>query len=191
MCQKYISETRCRYGRSCYFRHVELEEKPNKKSKKGGAKGSVAKLKNWHKRIAYLRILIRRSRFYGKDDNWEAVTRFKSHDAGIVQKCEPHERSPCAPKFADRSQQDTVKQERCARRVAWNLAKNVYNLKNTDKATLYSLTENQAMSAPISKSPEEQEFVLDSGASAHMLSRRDLSSDEKDTSKRSDIQQWS
>ena len=29
----------------CYFRHVEAEEKPSKKLKKGGAKGSVALLK--------------------------------------------------------------------------------------------------------------------------------------------------
>ena len=45
VCQSCISEAGCRYGRNCYFRHVELEEKPNKKSKKGGAKGSVAMLK--------------------------------------------------------------------------------------------------------------------------------------------------
>ena len=42
VCQSYISETGCRNGKKCYFRHVELEEKPNKKSKKGCAKGSVA-----------------------------------------------------------------------------------------------------------------------------------------------------
>ena len=29
----------------CFFRHVEADEKPSKKSKKGGAKGSVASLK--------------------------------------------------------------------------------------------------------------------------------------------------
>ena len=39
----------------------------------------------------------------------------------FVQQCEPHERSPCAPKFAERSQEDTLQQERCARKVAWNL----------------------------------------------------------------------
>ena len=32
-------------GDKCYFRHVEVEGKPSKKSKKGGAKGSVAILK--------------------------------------------------------------------------------------------------------------------------------------------------
>ena len=43
VCEGYFSEAGCRKSRNCYFRHVELEEKPNKKSKKGGAKGSVRK----------------------------------------------------------------------------------------------------------------------------------------------------
>ena len=35
----------CVHGDKCHFRHVEAEGKPNKKSKKDGAKGSVAILK--------------------------------------------------------------------------------------------------------------------------------------------------
>ena len=38
-------KTGCACGNKCYFRHVEADEKPSKKSKKGGAKGSVALLK--------------------------------------------------------------------------------------------------------------------------------------------------
>ena len=45
VCQNYMSETGCIYGDDCYFRHFEAEEKPSKKSKKGGAKGAVALLK--------------------------------------------------------------------------------------------------------------------------------------------------
>ena len=41
-CQNYISQIGCRYGKTFFFRHVELAEKPNKKSKKRGANGSVA-----------------------------------------------------------------------------------------------------------------------------------------------------
>ena len=41
-CQNYISQRGCRYGKNMFFRHVELAEKPNKKSKKRGANGSVA-----------------------------------------------------------------------------------------------------------------------------------------------------
>ena len=42
VCQNYKSNTGCKY--KCHFRYVEAEEKPNKKSKKGGAKGQVALL---------------------------------------------------------------------------------------------------------------------------------------------------
>ena len=41
------------------------------------------------------------------------------------------------------------------------------------------------MLAPTSKNPEEREFVVDSGASMHMLSKKDLSSEELETLRRS------
>ena len=41
----YKSESGCANGDKCRSRHVEAEEKPSKESKKGGAKGSVALLK--------------------------------------------------------------------------------------------------------------------------------------------------
>ena len=47
-----------------------------------------------------------------------------------------------------------------------------YNLKNTDKATFYSPVEARAMRAPTSKLPEDGEFVVDSGAPMHMLSKK-------------------
>ena len=43
LCQNHESETGCKYGNKRYFRHVEAEDKPSKKSKKSGAKGSVVK----------------------------------------------------------------------------------------------------------------------------------------------------
>ena len=46
-CENYKSETGCICGKKCHFRHVAAEEKPCKKSKKGGAKGSVAILKEF------------------------------------------------------------------------------------------------------------------------------------------------
>ena len=42
---------------------------------------------------------------------------------GVFQKCEPHERGLCAPRFEERSQEETLHQERCARGVPWVLAK--------------------------------------------------------------------
>ena len=74
----------------------------------------------------YLKILVRENLFYRKKENWDQITpsNFQGHVAphkkimerrgpsrGIIQKCEPHERNPCA------------------RRVAWDLTKSVCKLK--------------------------------------------------------------
>ena len=45
---------------------------------------------------------------------------------GVMQKCERQGRIPWAPKFEDRTQDETLKQERCARREALDLAKDVF-----------------------------------------------------------------
>ena len=45
--------------------------------------------------------------------------------------------------------------------------------------------EVEAMPAPTSKRPEEREFVVGSGASMHMMSKKELSSEEMGTVKRS------
>ena len=44
---------------------------------------------------------------------------------GLICPGEPRERSPNAPKFENRSQEETEWQEHGAREVAWKLAKNV------------------------------------------------------------------
>ena len=48
---------------------------------------------------------------------------------GMICPGEPHERSPNAPQFVHRSQEETEWQERCAREAAWKLAKSVLKLK--------------------------------------------------------------
>ena len=61
---------------------------------------------------------------------------------------------------------ETLTQERCARKAAWDLAKHTYKLKKSDKTTFYVPGEVKGMSTPTtSKRPEEREFVVDSGAS--------------------------
>ena len=52
------------------------------------------------------------------------------------------------------------------------------------KTTFYIPGEAKVMPAPTSKRPEEREFVVDSGASMHMLSKNELSSEEMDTGRR-------
>ena len=47
---------------------------------------------------------------------------------GLICPGEPHQRSPNAPKFEDRSQEETEWQEQSAREAAWKLAKSVLKL---------------------------------------------------------------
>ena len=99
---------------------------------------------------------------------------------GYICPGEPHQRSPNAPKFEDRSQEETEWQEQGAREAAWKLAKSVLKLKEHERATFFSPSENRCLPASNLK-PEEREFVVDSGASMHMISKKDLSDAEMDT----------
>ena len=99
---------------------------------------------------------------------------------GYICPGEPHQRSPNAPKFEDRSQEETEWQEQGAREAAWKLAKSVFKLKEHEKAAFFSSPENRCHLASTLK-PEEREFVVDSGASMHMISKKDLSEAEMDT----------
>ena len=100
-------------------------------------------------------------------------------------------RSP--PSLRRRTQDETLHQENQAHGVAWDLAKSVDKLKIKYKATLhspiqaYETKEMIAVPTPTLKTPKEREFVVDSGASMHMLSKKDLSSDGMDALRRSRI----
>ena len=87
---------------------------------------------------------------------------------------------PNAPKFEDRSQEETEWQEQGAREAALMLAKSVLKLKEKNKAAFFSPSENRCLAASHLK-PEEREFVVDSVASMHMISKKDLNSVEMDT----------
>ena len=105
----------------------------------------------------------------------------KEPSLGKIQVKNPHQRRPCAMKFEDRSQEETERQQRCARSKTWNLAKHIYKLKENDKATFFSPAEEWVLQAASTKEPEEREFVVDSGASMLMVSKRDLNSAELET----------
>ena len=66
---------------------------------------------------------------------------------GYICPGEPHERSPNAPKFEDRSREETEWQELGAREAAWKLAKNVFKLKEHERATFFSSPENWCLPA--------------------------------------------
>ena len=66
---------------------------------------------------------------------------------GYICPGEPHERSPNAPKFEDRSREETEWQEQGAREAARKLAKNVLKLKEHERAIFFSLPENRCLLA--------------------------------------------
>ena len=102
-----------------------------------------------------------------------AYIRDQNSSLGLICPGEPHQRSPNAPTFEDRSQEETEWQERWASEAAWKLAKSVLNFKEENKATFFSPSENRCLPASTLK-PEEREFVVDSGASMHMISKKGL-----------------
>ena len=73
---------------------------------------------------------------------------------GMICPGEPHQRSTNAPKFEDRSQEETEWQEQGAREAAWKLAKNVFKLKEHQRATFFSPSENRCLPASTLKLEE-------------------------------------
>ena len=74
-------------------------------------------------------------------------------------------------KFEDRSHEGTERQQRCAQS----------KLKEKDKTTFHSHPEECVLPVTSIKAPEEREFVVDSGASLHMVSMKDVHSAELET----------
>ena len=73
----------------------------------------------------------------------EAVFRhadIRDQNASLGMSCpgDPHQRNANAPKFEDRSQEETEWQEQGAREAAWKLTKSVVKLKEKNKATFFS-----------------------------------------------------
>ena len=87
-------------------------------------------------------------------------TRIRDQNPSLGYICpgDPHQRSPNAPKFEDRSQEETKWQEQGAREAAWKLAKRVLNLEEHQRAAFFSSPENRCLPASTLKR-EEREFL--------------------------------
>ena len=83
---------------------------------------------------------------------------FQNPSLGYICPGDPHVHNLNTPKFEDRSQEETEWQERCAREAAWRLAKSVLKLKEKNKATFFSHSENWCLPAPSTFKPEEREL---------------------------------
>ena len=65
-----------------------------------------------------------------------AHIRDQNPSLGYICPGEPHDRSPDAPKFEDRSQEETEWQEQGAREAAWKLAKSVLKFKGEKQSNI-------------------------------------------------------
>ena len=165
-CQFYKIETGCKAGDKCLFPQYKVDEQPNKKPKKSDFpkrresddKNAVAIVKSVpqlgcvsqdsdalvsqgrkSRRSPMQKVLepIQRVRFTKSTPRFKRVSgKGKDHRLEKIQVKNPHQRSPYAMKFEDQSQEETERQQRCARSKAWNLAKNIYKLKK--KTRLHS-----------------------------------------------------
>ena len=61
------------------------------------------------------------------------------------------------------------------------MARCILNLKEKHKTTFFSPSENWCLLSPSTIKPEGREFVVDSGASMHMMRKKDLNSAELET----------
>ena len=154
---------------------------PTKKMKKTGGKGSVASRKNSNqlgcvfqdveppKSKSILRKSIntlgpKRTVKFSKG-TLRRVKKWERHglSEGVMPRSDPRACSPYAPKFGDRSEKETLKQERCARRDAWEMAKSISKLKEKDKATFHTPLEVWCLRAPSSTKPEKQNLWWNPG----------------------------
>ena len=123
-CLFYKSENGCRFGEKCSYAHRQVDEQSSKKSRTNGDKIAVAILKNSRqlgcvyqdmeppksssilRKSSNIRKPIRCVKFT------EAVARHadirdQNPSLGMICPRDPHQRNPNAPKFEDRSQEET------------------------------------------------------------------------------------
>ena len=91
---------------------------PNKKQRKTGGKVSVQPPKSTKSFGPKHSV-----HFSRRTSRHMKIRERKGPSQVVIQRTDLHERSLRAPKFEDRSEKDTLKQGRCARRDLWEMAK--------------------------------------------------------------------
>ena len=126
-CLFYKSENRCRIGEKCSYAHRQVDEQRSKRSKKNGDKSAEAMLKITRQLGCVCQdmeppkssSILRKSSNILEPIRCVRFTKAVLRDANIRDRnpslemiCpgDPHQRNPNAPKFEDRSQEETEKQ---------------------------------------------------------------------------------
>ena len=200
----YKSENGGRFGEKCSYAHRQVDEQPSKRSNKEWQKSAMAMLKITRQFGCVFQdmeppkssSILRKSSDIRKPIRCVQFTkavlrhtniRDQKPSHGVVFPGDLHQRNPNASKFEDRSQEETGWQERCAREVAWKMARCILKLKEKHETTFFSPSENCCLPASSTLKPKERESVVDSGASMHMISKKDLNSAELETVTTSEV----
>ena len=146
VCRDHKSGNICIYDNNCLYRHADGEETLSKRSKREreSTRGAVAILRQ--KKVQGCvsqnsdpkKSVLRKAgqtrlnasaghtiKFSGRTWYEIQIRERKGPSRGVVQKCELHERNPCASKFEERTPEETSRQEECARKAAWDLARKI------------------------------------------------------------------
>ena len=149
--------------------HRRAEKQPSKTPKVNGDETAVAMLKDTQ--LGCVRTQSRRSLHLSSTKVLRPIKRVKFTKAtlsnanireekgpSLEKFCpvDPRERSPYAPKFEERSQEETERQEQCARGDAWSLAMGIYKLRKEKETTFFSPTEVWCLPARSETKPEER-----------------------------------
>ena len=199
-CQFFKTQTGCKVGDECLFPQYMVEEQPNNKPKKGyyfhkrresDDKNVVAIVKFvphlgcvsqdsealvsqivkqlWGNQNTIHSVHVTSSKYRGK----------RGPSLGNRQVKNPHQRSPHAVKFDDPSHEETERRQRCARSKEWNFAKTFTSSKKKTKQ--HSTRGECVLPAASAKEPEEGEFVVETRASMHVVSKRYFNSAKLET----------
>ena len=127
-CQFYKSDSGCEFGEKCSCAHRQVEDQPQQK------------------RCTTVGVCISGHNLTSATHKSSAAScKHPRKQRSVARKNQvkvPHQRSPYAPKFEDRSHEETERQEQCASVDAWRLAKNILELQEKEKHTFSQLPTN-------------------------------------------------
>ena len=210
-CQFYKNETSCNAGDKCLFPHHEVDEQPKKKPKKSGHspkrkesddKNAVAIVKS----ISQLGCVSqdsdapvsqgRKSRWNPRQKVLEPIQKGTIHKVYAASceypgkewtivgknKCQRSSsaKSLCYEIWGQVPRREWKTAAMCPKKGVESCQKH-HKLKEKDKAAFFFPAEEWVLPATSTKEPEERELVVDSGASVHMVSKKELGSVELET----------
>ena len=184
----------------CFFRNVEAEEKPSKKSKKGGAKWSVALFEGVYTIGCVSQDSSPTRPFDVKKEHWDQNTpsnsprapgtNFYSGKKGSIVRKLP-ERSPCPAKFGRNITWGDLAPRKMRLQCSVGFGRKHLQAQECRQSyVLYSCWSKDNAATCFEKTRGAKIRSRFREHQMHMMSKKDLSSDELDTLRRSRILLW-